>query len=70
MTPWEYYTNKFIIGQSLEKASGSAHTGLNTRAGSQLTLNFKDIELATTLHVILRFEQIVNLSAAGTQVLD
>jgi len=70
ITPWQYYTNTFIVGQSLEKASGSAHTGLNTRSGSQLTVNLKNLNNATTLHVVLRFEQIVNLSGAGTQVLD
>ena len=70
ITPSEYISNTFIVGQSLEKASGSAHTGLNTRSGSQLTVNLKNLNNATTLHVVLKFEQIVNLSAAGTQVLD
>jgi len=70
ITPYEYFSDKFIIGQSLEKAPGSAHTGINTRSGSQLTLNFKHLTGATTIHLILKYEQIVNLSAAGTQVLD
>jgi len=70
ITPNQYFTDKFIIGQSLEKASGSAHTGTNTRSGSQMTLNFKNLEGASTIHVILKYEQIVNLSGAGTQVLD
>jgi len=70
ITPYEYFQNKFIIGQSLEKAPGSSHTGENTRSGSQLTMNFKNLAAATTCHVILKYEQIVNLSSAGTQVLD
>ena len=70
ITPFEYFTNTFIVGQSLEKASGSAHTGLNTRSGSQLTVNLKNLNNAVTLCVVLKYEQIVSLSAAGTQVLD
>ena len=70
ITPWEYYTNSFIIGQSLEKAPGSAWTGYNSRSGSQLTINCKELHNASTMHIVLRYAQIVNLSAAGTQVLD
>ena len=69
--PYKYLHDKFIVGQTLEKAPGqSSHTGVNTRSGSQLTLNFKNLGNATMIHVILHYEQIVNLSAAGVEVLD
>ena len=66
-----YRTNKFIVAQSLEKApGGSAHTGVNTRSGAQLTLNFRNLGASTLIHVVLHYEQIVNVSAAGAEVLD
>jgi hypothetical protein len=59
------------VAQSLEKApGGSAHTGVNTRSGAQLTLNFRNLGDSTLIHVILHYEQIVNVSASGAEVLD
>ena len=70
-SPCQHRNSKFIIGQSLEKAPGqSSHAGINTRSGSQLTLNFRNLWAATMIHAILHYEQIVNLSAAGVEVLD
>ena len=66
----DYRVGKFVLGQNLQKAPGSAHTGVNTRSGSQLTLNFKNLGDATMIHVILIYEQIINVSAAGVEVLD
>ena len=66
-----YRNNKFIVAQSLEKApGGSAHSGVNTRSGAQLALNFKNLGDTTLVHVVLHFEQIVDVSASGVQVLD
>ena len=66
-----YRRTKFIIGQSLDKAPGmSAHTGVNTRSGSQLTLNFRNLGVSTMIHVVMIYEQVIQLSAAGTEVLD
>jgi hypothetical protein len=71
ITGEDYRNDKFIIGQSFEKAPGqSSHTGINTRNGSQLSLNFKNLGKTTMLHVIMHYEQILNLSAAGAEVLD
>ncbi len=70
MSSHEYRINKFVLGQNLQKAPGSAHTGINARSGSQLTLNFRNLGDSTMIHVILVYEQIVNVSAAGVEVLD
>ena len=71
ISPFQYRDNKFVIGQSLEKAPGqSSHTGVNTRSGSQLTINIRNAGAATMMHVLLHYEQIVNLSASGVEVLD
>jgi hypothetical protein len=71
ITGEDYRNDKFIIGQSFEKAPGqSSHTGINTRSGSQLSLNFKNLGATTMVHVVMHYEQVLNLSAAGAEILD
>jgi hypothetical protein len=72
ISPFQYRTDKFIGAMNLEKALGQAgHNGVNTRSGSQLTLNFRGLPaLINTIHVVLHYEQAVNVSAAGIEVLD
>ena len=70
-SPTNYKVMNIVLGQTFEKAGGqSAHTGANTRAGSQLTLHFKELGTATMAHVILFYEQVVNISSAGVEILD
>jgi hypothetical protein len=72
LSPFQYRTDHFIGAMNFEKALGQAgHTGVNTRSGSQLTLNFRGLPAEiNTIHVILHYEQAVNVSAAGIEVLD
>jgi hypothetical protein len=72
LSPFQYRTDHFIGAMNLEKALGQAgHTGVNTRSGAQLTLNFRGLPaIIDTIHVILHYEQAVNVSAAGIEVLD
>jgi hypothetical protein len=72
LSPFQYRTDHFVGAMNLEKALGQAgHTGVNTRSGSQLTLNFRGLPaIIDTIHVILHYEQAVNVSAAGIEVLD
>jgi hypothetical protein len=72
ISPYQFRTTKFIGAMNFEKALGQAgHTGVNTRSGSQLTLNFRGIPAGIdTIHVILHYEVAVNVSAAGIEVLD
>jgi hypothetical protein len=72
ISPYQYRTNKFIGAMSFEKALGEAgHSGVNTRSGSQLTLNFRGLpSYINTIHVVLHYECAVNVSAAGIEVLD
>ncbi len=71
ISPHAYVRNKFITALNLEKVPGeSSHSGINTRSGSQLTLNIKNSAAATTCHVILVYDQICNITAAGVEVLD
>jgi hypothetical protein len=72
ISPWQYRTTKFVGAMNFEKALGEAgHTGVNTRSGSQLTLNFRGLPASiNTIHVVLHYEVAVNVSAAGIEVLD
>ena len=71
ISPAGYRTNQFVMAQSLEKAPGdAAHTGYNTRSGSQVMLQLRNTGATTTVYVVLVHETIVNLSAAGVEVLD
>ena len=72
ISPQQYKGTKFIGACNFEKALGQAgHTGVNTRRGSQLTLNFRGLPAAiNTIHVVLHYEVAVNVSAAGIEVLD
>jgi hypothetical protein len=72
LSPFQYRTDHFVGAMNFEKALGQAgHTGVNTRSGSQLTLNFRGLPTyIDTIHVILHYEQAVNVSAAGIEVLD
>ncbi len=56
---------------NLEKCPGAAgHPGVNTRSGSQLSLNFKNLGAATQIHVFLHYDCAISVSAAGVEVLD
>jgi hypothetical protein len=72
ISPFQYRTDKWIGALNFEKALGQAgHSGVNTRSGSQLTLNFRGLPPAiNTIHVVLHYEVAVNVSAAGIEVLD
>ena len=72
ISPFQYRTTKWIGAINFEKALGQAgHSGVNTRSGSQLTLNFRGLPAyINTIHVVLHYEVAVNVSAAGIEVLD
>ena len=67
----DYRGDTFIIGQSFEKAPGmNAHAGYNTRSGAQLCLNFKNLGQVSMVHCVLVYDSVLNLSAAGAEILD
>ena len=72
ISPQQYKVSKFIGAMNFEKALGQAgHSGVNTRSGSQLTLNFRGLPAAiNTIQMVLHYEVAVNVSAAGIEVLD
>ncbi len=59
------------LRENLEKAPGAAsHTGIHTRSGSQLSLNFKNLGAARQVQVVMHYEVVCNVSAAGCEILD
>ena len=67
----QYRENKAIFAMNLEKCPGvSGHTGINTRSGSQITLNFKNLGEAQQIHIVMHYDQVLNVSAAGYEILD
>ncbi len=66
-----YRSDKAIFAMNLEKAPGAAsHTGINTRSGSQLSLNFKNLGAARQVHLVMHYEVVCSVSAAGCDMLD
>ena len=71
ITQQQFAPNSYIAATNFEKCPGRAgHTGVNTRSGCQLTINFRNLHDVTAIHVILHYEQVVVASAAGVEVLD
>ena len=72
-----YRSHRCIIGLDLEKISGAGFTGLRTKAGDQLKLNFKDCDavgytpsLPTRMFCALHYDAVLNTGDAGSQLLD
>ena len=73
-----YRSHRYIIGLDLEKISGAGFTGLSTRAGDQLTLNFKGCDAAgysvssvpTKMYCALHYDRVLNIGDAGIQCSD
>ncbi len=67
----QYRENRAIFAMNLERCPGVAgHTVINTRSGSQVTLNFKNLGEAKQIHVVMHYDQVLNVSSAGCEVLD
>ena len=72
MSSLEFRNVSAVFAMNLEKAPGNAgQTGVNTRSGSQLTINLKNCgKNAGQIQVRMHFDCILNCSAAGCELLD
>jgi hypothetical protein len=68
----KYGDDHFVTGLSLEKVpNGGAHTGANTRSGSQLSVVVRNPGADIVyMYVTLLFDAVCNLSSSGPEVLD
>ena len=72
-----YRTTKYIIGLDLEKVSGAGFTGMSTKGGDLMTLNFRDCNLdgvggSTPQRVFcaLNYDVVLNIKDSGVDFLD
>ena len=71
-----YRTSKYIIGLSTEKISHAGFTGLSTKAGDLLTLNFRDCEvpgyvsIPSRVFCALHYDCVLNIKDSGVELLD
>ena len=72
-----YRTTKYIIGLDLEKVSGAGFTGISTKAGDLMTLNFRDCDLdgvpnstPSRVFCALNYDVVLNIKDSGIDFMD
>ena len=75
ITQHEYRCRKFVLGIDMEKVLEAGYTGLNTRAGDLMNIRFDHISSsnttwATSMHIVLTSDQILEVRDSGVQVFD
>ena len=72
-----YRSRKYIIGLDLEQISGAGFTGLSTKAGDLLTINFRDCDatgaadsVPSSAFCALNYDCVLNIQDSGIQLLD
>ena len=75
ITQHEYRCRKFVLGIDMEKVLEAGYTGLNTRAGDLMNIRFdhtssSNTTWATSMHIVLTSDQILEVRDSGVQVFD
>ena len=80
ISPFAYRFNKFIIGIDCEKVLQAAYTGMNTKNGEMIRLNFTKLGtgnsnpvLASTaerIFTVLHCDTILNIKDTGVELFD
>ena len=75
ITQAEYRCRKLILGIDMEKVLEAGYTGINTRAGDLMNIRFDHASntastWATSMHIILTSDQILEVRDSGVQVFD
>ena len=72
-----YRSYRYIIVLGLEKVSHADFTGVSTKPGDQLTINFKDCDagnfinsIPTRMYCALHCDAVLNAADNGIQLLD
>ena len=72
-----YRSRRYIIGLDLEKSGGAGFTGLSTKAGDLLTINFRDCDalgaagsVPDRVFCALNYDCVLNIQDYGVQLLD
>ena len=72
-----YRTRKYIIGFDIEQISGAGFTGMSTKAGDLVTLNFRDCavdglggSIPQRVYCCLNYDVVINIIDPGCDMLD
>ena len=71
-----YRTHKYIIGLDMEKISGAGFTGLSTKSGDLMTLNFRECTdyegngTPSRVYAALHYDCILNIKSERVELLD
>ena len=74
-----YHSTKYVIGLDMEKTSGAGFSGMNTKAGDLITINFKDCHhspvisstpVPSRMYCVLHYDAVLNIRDSGIQLLD
>ena len=71
-----YRSRKYIVGLDLEKISGAGFTGMSTKAGDLLTINFRDCDATGSADSVpsrvfcALITIVLNIQDSGIQLLD
>lgn len=70
-----YRTSKYILGVDMEKVSGAGFTGLNTKAGDLITLNFRDCDFGGSnvpdkVFCVIHYDSVLQINDSGVNVLE
>ena len=73
MNRW-YRTRRYIVGLDCEKISGAGFTGMNTKAGDLLTVNFRNCgtsdDRPKRMYCALNYDAVLNIRDQGIELLD
>ena len=72
-----YHTTRYIIGLDMDKISGAGFTGMNTKAGDLVTINFRgcigsDIlpnSVPSRMYCVLHYDAVLNIRDSGVELL-
>ena len=75
ISPFAYRFNKFIIGIDCEKVLQAAYTGMNTKNGEMIRLNFTKLgsgpgNTAERIYTVLHCDTILNIKDTGVELFD
>ena len=72
-----YRSNKYVIGLDLEKVSGAGFSGISTKSGDLMTLNFRDCDVENLpgsipkrVFCALNYDVVLNILDSGVQYYD
>ena len=71
-----YHSTKYILGLDMEKISGAGFTGMNTKAGDLLTVNFRNCwhspinpnSVPGRVYCALHYDSVLNIRDSGVEL--